>query len=58
MPVESCATEAVRALRERAYLHSPGMMYRLGNFVSRLLPQRLFIGRVAAQYRRSLERNR
>ena len=58
MPVERCASEAVRAFRERAYLHSPGMMYRLGSVVSRLLPQKFFIGRVADQYRRSLERNR
>ncbi|HWO08304.1 MAG TPA: SDR family NAD(P)-dependent oxidoreductase [Polyangiaceae bacterium] len=58
MPVDRCASEAVRALRERAYLHSPGMMYRLGSVVSRLLPQRFFIGRVAEQYRRSLERHR
>ena len=58
MPVERCAIEAVRAFRERAYLHSPGMMYRLGSVVSRLLPQKFFIARVADQYRRSLERNR
>jgi uncharacterized protein len=55
MPVDRCALEAVGAFRERAYLHSPGFVYRVGAVVSRLLPQRLFIGRVAAQYRRSLE---
>lgn len=58
MPVERCALEAVRAFRCRAYLHSPGVMYRLGSVVSRLLPQKFFIARVADQYRRSLERNR
>jgi uncharacterized protein len=58
MPVDRCASEAVRAFRERAYLHSPGFMYRVGSVVSRMLPQRFFIGRVAEQYRRSLERNR
>jgi short-subunit dehydrogenase len=58
MPVERCAFEAVRAFRERAYLHSPGMLYRIGSVVSRLLPQRLFIARVAEQYRRSLEQSR
>lgn len=58
MPVERCAAEAVRAFRERAYLHSPGFIYRLGNVVSRLLPQRLFISRVADQYRRSLDQYR
>jgi short-subunit dehydrogenase len=58
MPVDRCAREAVRAFRERAYLHSPGMMMRLGSVVQRLLPQRFFIARLAGQYRRSLERNR
>jgi uncharacterized protein len=57
MPVERCAVEAVRGFRERAYLHSPGVMYRFGSVVSRLLPQKFFIGRVAVQYRRSLARN-
>jgi short-subunit dehydrogenase len=58
MPVDRCAREAVQAFRDRAYLHSPGMMYRLGSVVTRLLPQRFFIGRVAQQYRKSLEKNR
>lgn len=58
MPAERCAREAVRAFRERAYLHSPGLVYRWGSVVTRLLPQRFFIGRVAEQYRKSLERNR
>src|SRR5262245_3929331 len=58
MPVERCAREAVRAFREREYVYSPGFVYRWGSAVTRLLPQRFFIGRVAEQYRRSLERNR
>lgn len=58
MPVDKCAREAVRAFRDRAYLHSPGMVYRLGSMVTRLMPQRFFISRLADQYRRSLERNR
>jgi uncharacterized protein len=58
MPVDKCAREAVRAFRDRAYVHSPGVVYRLGSVVTRLLPQRLFIARLADQYRRSLERNR
>jgi short-subunit dehydrogenase len=58
MPVERCAREAVSAFRARAYLHSPGMVNRLGAVVTRLLPQRFFIARVADQYRRSLEKNR
>lgn len=58
MPVERCAREGVQAFRQRAYLHSPGVIYRLGSMVTRLLPQRYFIGRVAAQYKKSLERHR
>lgn len=58
MPVDVCAREAVRAFRERAYVHSPSLLYRWGSVVTRLLPQRFFIGRVADQYRKSLERNR
>jgi len=58
MPVEKCASEAVRAFRDRAYLHSPGLVYRLGNMVTRLLPQRFFIARLAEQYRKSLDKNR
>jgi short-subunit dehydrogenase len=58
MPVERCARDAVRAFRDREYVYSPGFVYRWGSAVTRLLPQRFFIGRVAEQYRRSLERNR
>ena len=58
MPVDKCAKEAVDAFKHRRYLHSPGLVYRLGNVVSRLVPQRFLVGRVAEQYRRSLERNR
>lgn len=58
MPVDRCAVEAIRAFRGRAYLHSPGFIYRLGSVVSRMLPQRLFISRVAEQYRRSLQQYR
>jgi short-subunit dehydrogenase len=58
MPVERCAREAVQAFRQRAYLHSPGVIYRLGSMFTRLLPQRYFVGRVADQYRKSLARHR
>lgn len=58
MPVDRCAREAVQAFRDRAYLHSPGVINRLGTVVTRLLPQRFFISKVAGQYRKSLERNR
>lgn len=58
MPAERCAREAVKAFRDREYVYSPGFVYRWGSAVTRLLPQRFFIGRVADQYRKSLERNR
>lgn len=57
MPVEPCAREGVDAFRRRRYVHSPGFVYRWGGALSRLLPQRLFVGGVAAQYRRSLRKN-
>jgi short-subunit dehydrogenase len=58
MPVDRCAREAVRAFKDRAYLHSPGLVYRVGSVVTRLLPQRFFVGKVAEQYRKSLEQSR
>ena len=58
MPAERCAREAIRAFRDREYVYSPGFVYRWGSAMTRLLPQRFFIGRLAEQYRKSLERNR
>jgi len=58
MPAERCARDAIRAFRDREYLYSPGFVYRWGSAMTRLLPQRFFIGRVADQYRRSLARHR
>lgn len=57
MPVVPCAREGVEALVQRRYVHSPGFVYRWGGAVTKLLPQRLFVSGVAAQYRRSLRRN-
>jgi uncharacterized protein len=58
MPVDKCADEAIEAFRSRRYLHSPGFVYRFGSVVTRFLPQRFIVGRVAEQYRKSLERHR
>lgn len=55
MPVDECAREALETLRCRRYVHAPGLLYRWGGKLTRLLPQRLFVAGVAAQYRRSLE---
>lgn len=57
MPVDVCARSAVKALVKREYLAVPGLVYRVGSVLTRLLPQRFFTGRVAAQYRRSLLNN-
>jgi short-subunit dehydrogenase len=58
MPVDRCARAAVSAFRDRAYLYSPGFVYRVGAVVTRWMPQRFLIGRIADQYRRSLQNNR
>lgn len=58
MPVAECAREGIDALQNRRYVHAPGLLYRWGGKLTRLLPQRFFTGRVAAQYRRSLDANR
>jgi uncharacterized protein len=54
MPVDVCARAAVKAMVRREYLTVPGLVYRLGSVLTRLLPQRFFAGRLAAQYRKSL----
>jgi len=51
MPVEPCAKEAITGFAKRRYLVVPGLAMRWGNRMSRLLPQRFFVGRLAAQYR-------
>lgn len=58
MPAQECAREAIDALQKRRYVHAPGLLYRWGGALTRLLPQRFFTAQVAAQYRRSLTENR
>lgn len=58
MPVQQCAREAIDALQYRRYVHAPGLLYRWGGKLTRLLPQRFFTAQVAAQYRRSLDNDR
>lgn len=55
MPVEPCAEEAIAGFAKRRYLVVPGLAMRWASRMSRLLPQRFFVSRVAAQYRDSLE---
>src|SRR5262249_51545852 len=51
MPADKCARAAVDAFAARAYVHVPGVIYRVGAALVRVLPQRFVTGRVAAQYR-------
>lgn len=58
MPASECAREGIAALQFRRYIHAPGVLYRWGGKLTRLLPQRFFTSQVAAQYRRSLDSER
>ncbi len=57
MPADKCAREAIDAYVARRYLHVPGMVMRWGSVLTKLIPQRFLVGRVAEQYRKSLEAN-
>jgi hypothetical protein len=57
VPVGPCAREALEGLCARRYLVVPGRLYRFGAYLTRLLPQSFVVGRVAAEYRRSLLKN-
>jgi len=57
VPVGPCARIALEGLRKRKYLVVPGLIYRWGSVVTRLLPQSFVVGQVAAQYRRSLSKH-
>jgi short-subunit dehydrogenase len=54
VPVGPCAREAILGLKRRRYLVIPGIVYGWGARLTRLVPQSLLVGRVAAQYRNSL----
>ncbi len=57
VPVEPCARAALRGFVKRRYLVVPGVIYRIGSVLTRLLPQSFVVGQVAAQYRKSLAKN-
>jgi len=57
MPVEPCARSALSGFARRKYLVIPGIVYRVGAVLTRLLPQYFVVRQVASQYRRSLSRN-
>lgn len=55
MPVDRCASEAIRAFVRREYMCVPGFTNRVGSVLMRFLPERLLTSRVAATYRMALE---
>jgi uncharacterized protein len=58
MPADRCARAGISAFKRREYVYAPGVVYRWGGKLTRLLPQRLFVASVADQYRRSLEKHK
>lgn len=57
-PVDDVAREGLEAFRRRKYLHVPGLMYRVGAVITRMLPQQIVTGRVASEYRKALAKAR
>ena len=58
-PAGSGKNSIIDAIVERrAYLHVPGALNRVGDALMRVLPRRLVADRMAAEYRKSLERAR
>ena len=57
-PVDDVAREGLHAFRHRKYLHVPGLMYRVGAVITRMLPQQIVTGRVASEYRKALAKAR
>jgi uncharacterized protein len=53
-PVDDVAREGLHAFQHRKYLHVPGLMYRVGAVLTRMLPQQIVTGRVASEYRKAL----
>jgi short-subunit dehydrogenase len=56
--LDKAAREAVFALRDRKYLHIPGIRDRWGSAVLRALPHGFVTGRLAAVYRDALAKTR
>lgn len=55
MPVDRCARSGLEGFRQRKYLHVPGVVYKLLAALSNVAPEPFASGRVAAEYRASLE---
>lgn len=58
VPAPSAARAALRGFARRRHLVVPGIIYDWGRtLVLKVLPENFLVGRVAAQYRRSLQKN-
>jgi len=58
MPVGPAARAALQGFRRRKHLIVPGLVYDWGrSLLLKVVPENFLVGRVAAQYRRSLERH-
>jgi len=59
MPVSGVAHAALKGFRRRKHLIVPGLVYSWGRTaLLKLVPENFLVGRVAAQYRKSLARGR
>ena len=54
MTPEACARLAIRGFARRRYLHIPGLLNKLAALLIRILPQRLFVAAVGAEYKKAL----
>lgn len=54
MRADKCAALAIECFRRRRYMYIPGALNRLAVLAARIIPERLFTARVAAEYRIAL----
>lgn len=54
LPVDQVARSGIKALKHRGFIEVPGLMYSVGSYLQRLLPQKFFMSQVAARFRKSL----
>lgn len=54
LPVDQVARSGIKALKNREFVVVPGFTYAVGSYLLRLMPQKFFMGQVAARYRKSL----
>ncbi len=54
MPADVVARSGLKAFKNRGYVAIPGFVYQAGAILQRFIPQRFFVGQLAARYRKSL----